>query len=450
MDRPHNPDSTVVEIDKKVSFGYASGSIIEITKKETEPDAMAGASVSAVPYAIWGKDNDRPQQIIDQNMQETTSAGALDFKIKAHFGRGLYFYKESISGAGKEIKTPMMIRELPAEMQEFYYNNDIQHFQHNLVANYEWFTFFPVQYICNASFNKIKWIKAHRTKDVRIGKRNVRTGEVPNYYLSAIWPKPKSEEYATVPAFDRHNPFEVANGIYKHECPSVDKDYYPTAYWQSNLHWMRVAMKIPKWIGANIDNSVNIKYHVEIPEQYFIDLYPEKNFDSKALCLAARMKAEVDIKQEIDKCLAGAENAQKIFYTKFAVDPVTNQVRPGWKITVIENKIMDQAWLNADATAAARISSAHSVNPSLTSLVTGSNLNVGSGSDTREKFNVHMQLHTVLPRQKTLEWYDIVQRANRWPEDIKLGYRDLILDTIDNTPSGTLVEHKPNPTSITP
>lgn len=441
-------NKSVVEIEKGVSFGAASGTIIEITKKETEPDAISSRQKSAWPYAIWGKDNDYPQKVINQNMQETTSAGALDFKIKAHFGKGLYWYRESINAKGEEVKTPIRLVDLIPEMQEFCHINDLQNLQYKIVSNYEWFNFLPVQYICNASRNKINWVSAKRTKDVRLGKINAATGEVPNFHLSSVWPKPQTNEIIEVPAFDRFNPFETVNGIYKHELISVDKDYYPTPLWQSNMRWMEVAMKIPRWINANIDNSINIKYHVEIPEQYFIDLYPEKNYDSKALCIAARKAAEVAIKLEIDECLAGADNASKIFYTKFAVDPISNEPRPGWKINILKNEINDGAWLNADATAAARISSAHSVNPSLTSLVTGSNLNVGSGSDTREKFNVHMQLHTVLPRQKCLEWYDIVQRVNRWPQDIKLGYRDITLETLAVAKQGYTVQNETSPTAI--
>ena len=436
----------ILEIEKGISFGMASGTILEITKKEVEPDSLPRAKSGIKPWAIWGKKNNQPQEIIDTTKQETTSLGALQFKIAAHFGKGLYFYKETING-DKEIKTPVLFQSLPAEMQEFWYRNDIPTFQFMNVMNYEWFNFFPVQYRCNSNYNKILFVSAKRTKDLRISKRNVLTGEVPNFFLSAVWPDPKEDEYATVPAFDRNYPFEVANGIYKHEAPDVANDYYPTASWLSALRWMEVAMKIPRWINANIDNSINIKYHVEIPEQYFIDLYPERLYESKQACIDARKAAESSIKLEIDRCLAGSDNAQKIFYTKFAVDP-NGVPRPGWKITELKNDIKDSAWLNADATAAARISSAHNVDASLTALVTGSNLNVGSGSDAREKFNIHMQLKTVLPRQKTLEWYDIVQRANKWPMDIKLGYRDLTLETLSVAKQGFQTQHEPSPTSI--
>lgn len=441
-------DKQIIEVEKGVSFGMASGTIIEIKKKDVEPDSVGKSGSSAVQYAKWGANNDHPQRIIDTNKQETTSMGALDFKIKAHFGKGLYLYKESINQKGEEVGTPVLLRDQPADMQEFFRVNNIPNFQYQLVQNYEWFNCFFVQYICNASFTKIMRISAKRTKDTRIGKRNVLTGEVPNFYLSAKWPNPTEKEMAEVPAFDPLNPFEVANGIYKHESPGIDNDYYPTPIWQSNMRWLEVAMKIPRWINANIDNSINLKYHVEIPEQYFLDLYPQKNYDSKQAWLDAMKKAELELKQEIDKCLAGADNAMKIFYTKFAVDPQTKQPLPGWKLTPLANEVNDTAWLNADATAAARISSAHGVNPSLTALVTGSNLNVGSGSDTREKFNVHMQLHTFLPRQKTLEWFEIVSRANNWPQDIKLGYRDITIEGLAAAKQGFTVQNEQSPTSM--
>lgn len=436
----------IIEIEKGVSFGMASGAVIEITKRDSEPDAVALRPVSAYPWALWGKDNDQPQRIIDQNRAESTSAGALWFKIATHFGKGPYWYKESISPTGQEIKTPVLVRDLPADMQEFWFNNDIPSLLLDVITNYEWFNWYPMQYICNANYNKILWLRQKRTKDTRIGKRDALTGEIPAFYLSAKWPSVLRDFIAEVPAFSKEDPFGVANGIYKHQLADIDRDYYPSPYWQSNMRWMEVAMKIPRWINGNIDNSINIKYHVEIPEQYFIDLYPEKRYNSKEECYAARKDAEITIKQEIDKCLAGSDNAQKIFYTKFAIDPNTKQPLPGWKINELKNDIKDTAWLSADATAAARISSSHGVDPSLTALVTGSNLNVGSGSDAREKFNIHMQLKTVIPRQKSLEWFDIVSRANRWPEEYKIGYRDISIETLAAAKSGYTSTNEPNPT----
>jgi hypothetical protein len=439
---------SITEIQKGISFGMASGAIIEITKRDIEPDALSKQQTSAVPWAIWGKDNNYPQRVIDENMQDTTSASALDFKTKAHYGKGLYIYQESVTPDGVEKKTPRLLKDCPADMQEFFWRNNIASFQLGLVQDYEWWNFLYVQYIINASCTKILGVKWQRTKDVRSGKRNVVSGEVPSYYLSALWPKPMESHYIELPAFIPWNELSetVPNGLYKHQLPSIDKDYYPTAKWQSNHRWLSVSRKISQWINANIDNSVNIKYHVEIPEQYFIDLYPEKNYESQTACTAARVQAEKSLKEEIDKCLAGAENAQKIFYTKFAVD-ANGEPRPGWKINVLPNEIKDAAWLSADATAASRILSAHGVDPTLSGLRTGNSLQVGSGSDMREKFNFYLQLHTTIGRQVTTEWFDFVSRVNGWPPDIKIGFRDVYLDTLNNAKTGVQVQNEPSPTS---
>jgi hypothetical protein len=58
-----------------------------------------------------------------------------------------------------------------------------------------------------------------------------------------------------------------------------------------------------------------------------------------------------------------------------------------------------------------------------------------------------MQLHTVIPRQTTLEVWEFLKRFNRWPEDIHLGYKDIILQTVDQNKSGYLVERESSPTS---
>lgn len=439
-------DKHVIDIEKGISFGASSGAIMEVTKAATEPDAVKKKETGNKPWAVWGKNNNFPQDLIDENKQDVASTGALRFKINAHYGKGLYFYKEQLNKSGQKEKIPMLWADIPAEIKEFWWRNDLPNLFKAVINDYEWFNHYNVQYIPNLGKNKIYQIKHQRAANVRKEKRDPVTGDILQYYLSAKWPNPDENQYATVPAFDRLNPFAQPNGIYQHSLLSVDRDYYPDALWHSNLKWLKIANKIATWIESNIDNSANIKYHVEIPEQYFIDLYPEQRYDSKDECYAARKKAEEELKTKIDECLTGAKNASKIFYTKFAVDHEGKPV-PGWKINELKNDIKDSAWLNGFSTAAAAIVTAHGVPPSLTNLVMSNNLNVGSGSDTREKFNFYMQLHTVIPREITLEPWEFVKRFNKWPEDIHLGYENIILQTLNENKSGYLEQTEASPTS---
>jgi len=438
---------TIETIKNGISFGKKSGSIIEVTKSAVEPDAIPPVSTTGNKYAVWGSDNNRPQKIIDENMQDPASAGALRFKIWAHYGAGLQFYRKRVE-RDKEINTPITEDELGMvypEIDEFCFNNDLENLQQAIVSDFEWWSFYYMQYIRNGSRNKIVKVKWQRAKDVRAELRNRKDGEIKRYYLSGQWPHPTGD-IAFAPVLDRFDPFGKSNAIYRHSLPSIDKDYYPIPYWQSNLKWLAVAQKIPEWINANIDNSVNIKYHIEIPQEYFEALHPEENYDSKQERMEAMKTAEETLKQEIDDYLSGAPNASKTFYTKFAVDQ-NGQVIPGWKINELKNDIKDSAWLNAYGTAAVAISTAHGTPPDLQGLILPSGLGTGSGSNIREAFNTYIQLHTIIPRQTTLEWFNFVKRFNQWPKKVHLGYKNVILQTTDENKSGYAVENEPNPTT---
>lgn len=438
-------DTSVIEIQKGISFGKKSGSIIEVTKSAVEPDAIAPRSTAPNKWAIWGSDNNRPQKVIDENMQDGSSAGALRFKSWAHYGAGLQFFRKEVK-KDKEIIIPIPEDQIPPEMEDFFFMNDLENLQQGVVQDFEWWNFYHIQYIPNKAKSKILKVKWHRAKDVRPEIRDPKDGEIKNYYLSADWPYPETGKIATVPAFDKFNPFSKPNGIYRHALVSIDKDYFPTPYWQSNLKWLAVAQKIPEWINANIENSVNIKYHIIIPEEYFISLYPEDNYDSKQACLDARKTAEEDLKRQMDEMLAGQKNVSKTFYSKIAVDE-NGEKLPGWEIHPITNDIKDGAWLNAYGTAAVAICTAHGTPPDLQGLILPSGLGTGSGSNIREAFNTYVQLHTVIPRQTTLEWFNLVKRYNKWPREIHLGYRNIILQSTDQNKSGYVKQNEPDPTT---
>ena len=440
--------NTVEEIKKGISFGKKSGSIIEVTKAAVEPDAISPRSTASGKYAVWGSDNDRPQKIIDENMQDGASAGALRFKTSAHIGAGIQFYKTRIE-KDKEIITPITEQELEdkyPDIAEFNFINDIDNLQQGIVQDFEWWSFYYMQYIPNKSRNKIIQVKWQRAKNVRVGLRDKLDGEIKKFYLSGSWPNPQGK-IAEVPAFNKMKPFVSPNAMYRHGLPSVDKDYYPIPYWQSNLKWLAVAQKIPEWINANIENSANIKYHVEIPEEYFIALYPEENYPNGLQdCLLARKTAEEELKQKIDDVLAGQKNVSKIFYTKFAMDP-NGDILPGWKINELNNDVKSEAWLSAYGTASAAQGTAHGVNPALQGLILSTGLGTGSASDVREQFNYYMQLNTVIPRQTTLEWFKWVKRFNKWPKDINMGYRNIILQSVNENKSGYNKGNEAKPTT---
>jgi len=435
---------SIEELNKGIHFGKKSSTVMEVTKSAIEPDTQMGLASSVYPWANWGADNNYPQQIVDENTQDTTSAGALSFKVKAHYGLGLRLFKKRVE-KDKEIIEPVLIEQYP-EIDDFFYENDIENLQEELITDFEWFNQIYTQLIPNKAKTKIVQLSRKMAVKTRLAKRDPKTGRINNIYYSGEWPNPVTGNYATVPVFDKRDPFRHSNAVFIHRQPSVDKDYYPTPSWYSNLRWLSVAKKVPTWINSNISNSINLKYHIEIPEAYFLALYPRENYDSDEIWRKTLVKAETELKQKMDDFLAGEQNAMKTFYSKFAVDDQGNPL-PGWKITPLTNDLKDQAWLQAYGTAAAAIATAHSVPPDLTGLILTNSLSGGSGSNVREQFNHYVQMHTIIPRQTTLEWWPIVKRANKWPRELHLGYKNIILQTVDNAKGGFQAENENNSTS---
>lgn len=447
--------SSVEKIAPGISYAKKSASIIEVTRKKVEPDAIVTtyASLTSDEWSRWGTDNKYPLDVLDKAKQDPVSMRALSFKSTAHYGSGLQLYKQVFENK-KKIIEPVDIAEYP-EIEDFFYENNIENFSQSIIQDFEWWNRYHVEYILNDYRNKIVRINSGieeegsanylRTKDIRKAKRDKETGRMPGFFVSGDWSDYPPKKLF-VPAFAKSDPFRHPKAMYEHKLVSISNDYYITPGWFSCLKWLEVTAKIPEWINSNIENSINIKYHIQIPEDYFEKLFPAHLYtDSEEKRYEDMEAAEKKLKEELDSYLAGEKNVHKAFYSKHGLDEMGKST--GWSIDPVPNDLKDEAWLKADQSASIRILTAHGVDPTLAGIVIG-NTSGGSGSDLREKFNYHMQLNTVIPRQTTTEWFnDIVKRVNKYPKDIYLGYENIVLETLNANKSGYAQQFESTPTT---
>jgi hypothetical protein len=120
---------------------------------------------------------------------------------------------------------------------------------------------------------------------------------------------------------------------------------------------------------------------------------------------------------------------------------------PGWELIVLDNKIQDEAWLRAYGTAAMAMISGIGLSPSIAGSILPNGLGSGSGSDLREQFNFYIQVMTTMPREVTLEPWEIIKFRNKWPEEIHLGFRDIVFQSLDQNKSGFAVQKEQSPTN---
>lgn len=420
----------------------STGGLYETSKKEVEPDTeLRAGQTTSNPWARWGKDNNYPQRLIDAVMADP-AAVLLEKRAAMHWGKGMMFCRKKVDAKGNEIIEYIPDEQVPSDILDFMWMNDWPNFQQGIIADFEWWHAFHVEYITanNGKVLRVNWV---RTKDQRPQLKNPVNGKIENYYVSGKWPDPIPGEYREVPAFSR---FGGRSGIYRHQLVSIDKDYFPQPAWHGITRWLYIAQKIPRWILANIDNSINLKYHVKIPISYFLQRHPLDAYNSAEERNAAIQKDEQETYQRVDQYLAGEQNVSKAFYSKFA-NGEDGKALPGWEIVVLDNPIKDEAWLRAYGTASMAISSGMAMSPSISGQILPNGLGSGSGSDLREQFNFYMQVMTSIPRQTTLEPFEMVKRLNGWPKDIHLCYRDVVLQSVDQNKSGYATSNEQDPTT---
>jgi len=423
-----------------------TGGLYETTKGEVEPDAvMPNIRATNFKWARWGHDNNYPQRLIDAVKSDPVAA-LIEKKIFFHWGKGLYFYKKRVE-KGKEVIDVVPDEEVPQEIKDFLDENDWPNFMQGIISDYEWWHCFFVQYI-TSNEGKVLEVRWQRAKNVRPELSDINPGKEMNYYLSGMWPWPRPEQFVAVPAFDKKT---KQSGIKRHQFVSIDKDYFPDPAWHSITKWLYISAKIPRWILANIDNSMNIKYHVEIPLKYFLDRHPEDS--PKYPTTADRLKAiqddQADTFKKMDRYLAGEKNVGKAFYSVFATDE-NGEAKAGWKINILDNKIQDDAWLKAAGTASIYTISGTGLSPSIAGSILPNGLGAGSGSDLREQFNYYIQVNTSIPRQTTLEPWEIIKKLNGWDPTLHLGYKDIVLQSTDQNPKGFAQGDQQNPTGQPP
>lgn len=166
---------------------------------------------------------------------------------------------------------------------------------------------------------------------------------------------------AKIPMYDpaklRDGKYADPNFIYPVFYKSFNKSYYHLAVWNGVRQggWLDIANNVPTLKKAIMENQMTIKYHIEIPHEYFAKRYPEPDYTKE--------KREEKIEEkitELNDFLSNVENSGKSFVSFAYFDQITKQNFPGWKINVIDNKLKDDAYL-PDSQDATRRSSLPSV-----------------------------------------------------------------------------------------
>lgn len=410
---------------------YSAIAIISNTSKDasTQSQVKPTEASASGEWSVWGDDNLFPQNVLADLEQNSIGLRALEKRKNVHFGRGITVYKE-VEGQKISLLNPNDSANYRADIAEFFRVNRINLQWIDLIGSLEVFANGFVEMILNKEKSKINKVYIKEPCYCRWEKINDSSMRIENMYYSAKWDgNPSDKDVIKIPTYSpdkiKNNKYADGKFIYPVFYKSFNKSYYHLAVWNGvrKNSWMQIANKVPAMKLAIMKNQMDIKYHIEIPWDYFTQRYPHPKFDD-----AAREKKLADKIGELEQFLSNIENSGKALVTLSYYDKQMKAKFPGWEIKVIDNKLKDDAYLPDSQAANSEILFAIGVDPSLIggSGVPGGKLGAGSGSDKREAF---WMLNAEMGPYRTISSDPLyfIRDFNEWGEEVQFDY--LVVDT---------------------
>lgn len=405
-----------------------AGAVVELVgppKDSVYGTTLPQKETGRIKWAYWGADNLRPQRILKLVAQNHLKPQLLQTSRDFLLGSRIGVFERSI--VKDPAGGPNKVRLEPAWAPDVeQWLEDMEHAKYMRQAG------FNLEYFSNVftgisldGKKKVNEIKCYDSTDTRVGLKNPKTGLIERYFLNTDWYTAKDDNMRIVAAYDKRNPTKYGDFIYHGRDWVPGNPYYDYPAWHGSENWTEVSNLIPIFHKSGLKNGYNLKYHIKIPRDYF------KNFGDKA----AEQKAEQDLIDSMNKFLAGVENADKAFVSKYGYDPQTAKPMPGWEIEPLKNPMSDNAYSTVNTDANVAQSSSHGIDLSLAGIDTGSKMG-GSGSEKRISTQIHIAYKTPNKRAILMEPLNVAMRIMGFDKKLVLGIEDVDIVTLAENPKG--------------
>ena len=394
--------------------------LVELTKSDKAQDVNFGGAVltaGGLKIAPWGADNLQPQKMLElvynNHIKPQLITTARDFLLGSRVG---CFTRKVV--AGKIVVEPV----IDTEMEDWYESINGDAAMQSLAYNLEGFA----NYFSALSLASKNYVDGIQSFDATVVRALVTTKPRPDRYaLHHDWRNFKADEAQVLPAYDPLNPSKYGQCLLHGRDWTPGQKYYDVPPYWGTRKWTEVSNKIPRFHSSGLDNGYNLKYHIRIPQGYFDQFgdTPEK-----------RKEAERELMGAMNEMLAGVDNADKAFVSKFAVDAM-GKALPGWEIVPIENKMSDKAYDSVNTQANIAHTSGHGIDPSLAGIDTGGKFG-GSGSEKRISYQLHIALRTPTKRKILLQTLRAAHKINGFDPAHQFGFEDVDLTTLAENPTG--------------
>ena len=417
-----------------VSFGQVS-----FNNKDVEPGRISKVSVGSdepLTIRMWGKKNNLPQIREDLVNGNNIVPSMLATKRDMVLGAGLMTYREKFSDGKRVVEEVEMPAQIKDWMDACDATKQLLYGARELMLHANVFT----ENVRDLK-GRIGSIKTLRTAYVRAEENDLKD-RINNWYWSPGWALSKKDQrLAPAEKIPNYDPGEKQPKFILHTYDDICRtdDYYYAPAWWGGWQWIDLANAIPHFHRANLQHGYSIRYHIEVPSDYFADNQPESLTDEKVQDGETRKAAAKEAFLDgLNDFLAGVKNSGRSVVTEYEINRNLGKDFPGIKITPLKVDLQDKALLELfEASNKANIS-AQAIHPSLAAIETAGKLS--SGSEIRNAYLMYLAIKTPTPRRIILEPLYLVARENGWDKSIKFGFRDIQLTTMDESKTGVTEE----------
>jgi hypothetical protein len=393
-------------------------------KYPTAPQQKVDGSGKIVP---WGDTNLFPQEV--WALAEKTTIPTLIKKMtEGLYGRVIYG-KEQIDDAGNAKFVRQINPDIEAWMKRTNVKRYLLEAAHDLFA---FGNFFP-EIILSNDRKKITGITAQEAMYCRFERHNT-NGISPNVYINANWDNGGTEDDSLKvpvldPYYDPVGNLMTASGfkfIYPSSFPSPGKSYYQVAAWDSvrKNGFLEIAAMIPSWKKTLMKQQISIKYHIEVPNEYWSAKYTD--WDAKSA--AEKINTKQQELADLNSILTGEKNAGRSIMTASIFSTQGNE-RVGWKIKQLDEKFADGKYIEDMQNAFDHLLFAIGIDGTLVGNSPGKGMGAGSGSDKRVAFETFIIMNQANEDLLLEPLNNVIAPYNGWDVEFRIDRK--IVTTLD-------------------
>ena len=417
MDMPQYGFASIEDIpgiEARAAFTSDSSAVFKETT-DTSPIKLN----DKMEYMPWGGDNQMPYDILRYIEDDETLSTCQMFNAEIVYGDGLRYNTEATS---KEVKE---------QVEDFLLSNDLSSYYLGVCQDLKHFAFCVSVIILNGDNTRIVRLLRKEACYCRFAPAD-KNGDIP-YILYANWRESSfdKEKVEKIPLLSVSAPWADlavrmgkmpgADGNTKVSAkghkfaivtriPTPDSTYYPIPYYAALFKgkWYNIKRLIGIAKESKLKNTAPIKYHIEISNKYWENLFRSEGITDRKKQQARVKKA----KQEILDFLTGVENSGKVWFSCHYKTP-DGQENHDVIINKIDTDKEGGDWASDIAEAINIICFTMRVHSNLVGSVPGKSQSNNSGSDKRELYTIAQALQK--PYHDLLfTVHRIIIKFNKW------------------------------------